>query len=244
MCEGEHDARAMCLIATSDERARRLSGAAPTSRVVRRSLGARAKTIGAGLVLFATRVPALLVLALALDLDPSRAGCPGVATRLLCFLWVYLAACVGLLALLGAWIGGRLRRRRAWILPVDLAHRCWAMAFVAAGLRPAAGGRREELVTPAGVHVLVRHAASSCCRLLLGARAAARYAPLSGGRRGPAPSILAGRRLPNFVRRGTGEAVERESARARGRDGSREGTRFTPERRGAQRIAERDPARG
>jgi len=65
---------------------------------------------------------------------------------------------------------------------------------------------------------------------------------------------VAGRRLPNyFVRRDTGEQVERDNVRrlAEGlspRDGVLlypEGTRFTPERRirAIERIAERDPQR-
>lgn len=227
----------------------------------------RVKTIAPrviGLVLVTALFPVLLAIALAVDLVRSATRrVPWVAIRLLCFSWVYLAAeAVGLLALLGVWVAAGFGRRRTWAAEWTWRfQQMWAGWLFAAvrglfGLRLDVAG--AELVTPGPVIVLVRHA--SIVDTLLPSVLVARH----GGVRlryvlkrellaDPCLDV-AGRRLPNsFVRRGTGEAVERENVRrlAAGMgpaDGVLlypEGTRFTPGRRAAalERIAERDPAR-
>lgn len=227
----------------------------------------RVKTITprvAGLVLVTALFPALLVSALALDLVRSvTRRVPWVATRLLCFLWVYLAAeTVGLLALLGVWVAAGFGRRRAWMAEWTWRfQQVWAGWLFAAvrglfGLRLEVDG--EGVLTPGPVIVLIRHASivdNLLPSVLVARRARVRLRYVLKRELLADPCLdVAGRRLPNyFVRRGTGEAVERENVRrlAAGmgvEDGVLlypEGTRFTPDRRAAalERIAERDPAR-
>ena len=134
----------------------------------------------------------------------------------------------------------------------------WLFAAVRGlfGLRLEVAG--QALVTPGPVIVLVRHASivdNLLPSVLVARRARVRLRYVLKRELLADPCLdLAGRRLPNyFVRRGTGEAVERENVRrlAAGmgpEDGVLlypEGTRFTPERRTAalDRIAERDPER-
>jgi 1-acyl-sn-glycerol-3-phosphate acyltransferase len=231
------------------------------------TIARRVKTIAlrvAGLVLVTALFPALLVIALALDLVRwVTRGAPWVATRLLCFLWVYLAAeTVGLVALLGVWVAAGFGRRRAWMAEWTWRfQQVWAGWLFAAvrglfGLRLEVAG--EEVVTPGPVIVLIRHASivdNLLPSVLVARRARVRLRYVLKRELLADPCLdVAGRRLPNyFVRRGTGEAVERENVRrlATGmgvEDGLLlypEGTRFTPDRRAAAlaRIAERDPAR-
>ena len=231
------------------------------------TIARRVKTITPrviGLVLVTALFPALLVIALALDLVRSvTRHVPWVATRLLCFLWVYLAAeTVGLLALLGVWVAAGFGRRRAWMVEWTWRfQQVWAGWLFAAvrglfALRLEVAG--EGLVTPGPVIVLVRHASivdNLLPSVLVARRARVRLRYVLKRELLADPCLdVAGRRLPNyFVRRGTGEAVERENVRrlAAGmgpEDGVLlypEGTRFTSERRAAalERIAERDPAR-
>ena len=231
------------------------------------TIARRVKTIATrviGLVLVTALFPALLVLALAVDLVRSATRqVPWVATRLLCFLWVYLAAeVVGLLALLGVWVAAGFGRRRAWMAEWTWRfQQVWAGWLFAAvrglfGLRLEVAG--DGLVAPGPVIVLVRHASivdNLLPSVLVARRARVRLRYVLKRELLADPCLdVAGRRLPNyFVRRGTGEAVELENVRrlAAGmgpEDGVLlypEGTRFTPERRVAalERIAERDPAR-
>ena len=188
---------------------------------------------------------------------------PWMAIRLLAFLWVYLAAeTFGLLALLAIWVASGFGARAAW-----LQERTWsfqqlwaAVLFGAArglmGLKLGVEGDGE--VAPGPVIVLVRHASilDNLLPSVLVARAHRihlRYVLKRELLSDPCLDV-AGKRLPNyFVRRGTGEAVERENIRrlAEGltsRDGILlypEGTRFTPERRERllAAVAERDAER-
>src|SRR6185436_1979128 len=103
------------------------------------TVGRRLKTIGSrvvGLVAVTALFPALLAVALVLDL--------------VCFLWVYLAAeAVGLLALLGVWVaagfGRRRERIREWTWRFQQVWAGWLFAAVRGlfGLRLEVAG--EEL---------------------------------------------------------------------------------------------------
>lgn len=207
-------------------------------------------------------VPLLLV---ALPVDAVRAlltRVPPTATRLVLFLWAYLAAeVVGLLALAALWAAslGGLRgawlRERTWRL-----QRAWTGALLGAmksifGLRLEASG--IDAAGPGPTIVLIRHA--SLLDTLLPAQLVSRphgmwlrYVLKRELLADPCLDV-AGRRLPNyFVRRGTGEAIEKERVRdlARGLGGDEgvvifpEGTRFTPARRRREidRLAAHDPA--
>ncbi len=212
-----------------------------------------------GLLLVTALLPVLLLVGLAIDFGRwAVSRVPPTATRLALFLWVYLAAEVAALA--AAWVASGGGRRDAWLRDVTgrLQH-LWAAALFRAvralfGLRlEVAGG---EDVTPGPVIVLIRHA--SIVDNLLPANLIARphgirlrYVLKRELLADPCLDV-AGQRLPNyFVRRGTGEAEERDRvgalAHGLGRDEGvliyPEGTRFTPERRARAiaRIAERDP---
>jgi 1-acyl-sn-glycerol-3-phosphate acyltransferase len=206
----------------------------------------------------------LLVVALLVDLARWVARrTPWMATRLLLFAWVYLAAeTVGLLALLGLWLAAGFGRRRAW-----MADWTWRFQQVWAGwqfgaIRALFGLRLDvegaERLRPAPVIVLIRHASivDNLLPSVLVAREARirlRYVLKRELLSDPCLDV-AGKRLPNyFVRRGTGEETERENVRrlatGLGPDDGillyPEGTRFTPERRAAAiaKVAERDPQR-
>jgi 1-acyl-sn-glycerol-3-phosphate acyltransferase len=215
-----------------------------------------------GLVLVTALLPVLLVAGLLIDAVRRVAfGVPPTAARLALFLWVYLAAEVGGLAVLAAlWIASLGGRHRAWLR--DMTWRLqqrWAGVLIGA-VRMLFRVRIEvvgdDAVAPGPVIVLIRHA--SIVDTLLPAHLIARphrihlrYVLKRELLADPCLDV-AGRRLPNyFVRRGTGEAqeVDRVLALADGLgvdDGVLiypEGTRFTPERRARAiaRIAERDP---
>lgn len=217
-----------------------------------------------GSLLLTLLFPVALVLAAFLDAGRfilSRK--PFMATRLLAFLWVYLAAeIVGLIALLAIWVATGFGRRR-W----SMAEWTWRCQQVWAGAMFAAACRLMSLhvevsgvgaLRPRPVIVLVRHASildnllpSVLIARMHGIRL--RYV-LKRELLGDPCLDVAGNRLPNyFVRRGAGERAERENVRrlAQGlsaRDGVLlypEGTRFTVERRARAiaQIAEQDPQR-
>lgn len=217
-----------------------------------------------GLLVATVLLPLLLVVAVVVDLARWLAHrTPWMAVRLLLFLWVYLAAeTVGLAALLGLWLAAGLGRREAW-----MAGWTWRFQQVWAGwqfravrglfgLRLDVEGR--EALRPAPVIVLIRHASivDNLLPSVLVAREARihlRYVLKRELLSDPCLDV-AGKRLPNyFVRRGTGEAAERENVRrlatGLGPDDGvllyPEGTRFTTARRAAAlaAIAERDPER-
>ncbi len=226
----------------------------------------RAKTVPPivlGLILVTVLFPPALVVALLVDLGRWVVRHrPWMAVRLLCFLWAYLAAeTIGLLALLGIWLASGCGARAAW-----LAERTWrfqqlwagalfAVARALFGLRVEASG--DEVVRPGPVIVLIRHASivDNLLPSVLVARAHRlhlRYVLKRDLLSDPCLDV-AGRRLPNyFVRRGSGEEVERRNIRrlAEGlgpEDGVLlypEGTRFTPERRrqAIERLEASDPA--
>jgi 1-acyl-sn-glycerol-3-phosphate acyltransferase len=214
-----------------------------------------------GLVLVTTLLPVLLLAALVTDAARRVTfGVRSTAVRLLFFLWTYLAAeVVGLAALTALWVASLGGRRRAWLEDATwrLQQR-WAGALFGAarllfGMRLEVAG--EDAVAPGPVIVLIRHA--SIVDTLLPAELVARphgirlrYVLKRELLADPCLDV-AGRRLRNyFVRRGTGEAQERERVRAlaHGLGSSEgaliypEGTRFTPQRRARAiaRIAERD----
>lgn len=217
-----------------------------------------------GFVLVTALFPALLVVALLLDVGRAVVlRTPFMATRLLVLLWVYLAVeSAGLLALLSLWLAAGFGRRRAW-----MADWTWRFQQVWAGLMFAAARRLmglrvevsgDEALGQGPVIVLVRHASivDNLLPSVLVARAhriRLRYVLKRELLSDPCLDV-AGKRLPNyFVRRDTGEEVERDNVRrlAEGlspRDGVLlypEGTRFTAERRerAIERVAERDPQR-
>ncbi len=216
-----------------------------------------------GLLLVTVLFAALLVVALLVDLVRWIVRrTPGMATRLLCFLWAYLAGeTFGLAALLGLWVASGFGRRREWLLDRTWAfQQRWAgWMFGAArrlfGLRIIVSG--DEVVEPGPVIVFIRHA--SIVDNLLPANLVARphglrlrYVLKRELLSDPCLDV-AGKRLPNyFVRRGTGagEEVARVRALADGLgpdDGLLiypEGSRFTEERRrrAIDRIGESDPA--
>ena len=215
-----------------------------------------------GLVLVTALLPLLLVAGLTIDAVRRVAfGVPPTATRLVLFLWVYLAAEVtGLVALAALWVASVGGRRRAFLCDATWRlQQLWAAVLFGAvrvlfGLRIEVTG--DEAIAPGPVIVLIRHA--SIVDNLLPANLVARphrirlrYVLKRELLADPCLDV-AGRRLPNyFVRRGTGEAQEVERVRALAHDLGDddgvliypEGTRFTPERRARAiaRIAERDP---
>ncbi|HVP01877.1 MAG TPA: lysophospholipid acyltransferase family protein [Solirubrobacteraceae bacterium] len=215
-----------------------------------------------GLLVVTALLPLLVVVAVVVDLVRRLVrGTPFMALRLLAFLWAYLAAeTIGLLALLAIWVASGLGARRAW-----LAERTWRFQQVWAGalfnaaralfdLRVEVSG--DEVVAPGPVLVLIRHASivDNLLPSVLVARAHRihlRYVLKRDLLSDPCLDV-AGKRLPNyFVRRGTGEEVERRNVRrlAEGlgpEDGVLlypEGTRFTEERRGQaiERLERSDP---
>lgn len=214
-----------------------------------------------GLLLVTALFPALLVLALLVDVGRRLAfGIPPTAARLLAFLWVYLAAeVIGLAAMAAAWglsFGGR--RETALQRMTLRLQQLWAGALFGAvrrlfGLRLEVAG--AEAIAPGPVIVLVRHASivdNLLPSVLIARPHGIRLRYILKRELLADPCLdVAGRRLPNyFVRRGTGEAaeVERVHSLARGLEPDEgvlifpEGTRFTPERRqrAISRIGERD----
>jgi len=215
-----------------------------------------------GLLLVTVLFPALLVLALVVDVVRRLAfEIPPTAVRLIAFLWVYLAAeVVGLAAMAAAWVLSLGGRRQAALVRMTLRlQQLWAGVLFGAvrglfGLRLELNG--DDAIAPGPVIVLIRHASivDNLLPAILITRPHAirlRYVLKRELLADPCLDV-AGRRLPNyFVRRGTGEAVELERMRSLAEGLERdegvliypEGTRFTPERRARAiaRIGERDP---
>ena len=230
-------------------------------------IGRRLKTVPAvvlGLLVVTALFPALLVLAVIVDVVRAvSARAPFMATRLLTFLWVYLAGeTLGLLALFGLWLAAGFGRRRAWMNEWTWRFQQFWAGWMFAGTRRLMGLRVEvegrEALQPGPVIVLVRHASivDNLLPSVFVARAHRIHLRYVMKREllGDPCLDVAGKRLPNyFVRRDTGEAVELENIKALAQnlapqDGLLlypEGTRFTPERRerAIEKIAERDPER-
>ncbi len=229
-------------------------------------IGRRLKTVPSrvlGFALVTVVFPVLLVAALVVDLVRAvTKRRPFMATRLLVMAWVYLGgesvsiAGFGLTWLL-TWGPGRQRRlhRSAWRIQQWWAPSLFRPLCAMFGLTFSVEG--DEQAEPGPVIVLIRHA-SIIDNLLPSVVVAGphdldlRYLIKRELRSDPGLDI-GGDRLDNyFVRRGTGQEIERENIRrlAEGlgpRDGMLifpEGTRFTPERRARaiEKLGERDPA--
>ena len=219
--------------------------------------------IVAGLLVVTLLLPVLAIVAVAVDSVRWVARRrPWMASRLLAFLWVYLAAeTTGLAALLGIWLAAGFGRRgrwmaaRTWDFQQHWAGGLFAVAVRLFGLRLDVSG--GEVVRRGPVLVLIRHASivDNLLPSVLVARAHGvrlRYVLKRDLLSDPCIDV-AGKRLPNyFVRRGTGEEVERRNIRRLAQDLGPEdgvllypeGTRFTEERRlqAIERLAASDPA--
>lgn len=217
-----------------------------------------------GLVLVTALLPVLLVGAFFVDLFRwATKRSTWMAMRLVLFLWIYLAGdTVGILSLFGVWVLSGFGRNRERMLDWTWRfQQLWVGFFFGVvrlllGLRVEVEG--EECVRPGPVIVLIRHASivdNLLPSVFVAARERVRLRYVLKRELLSEPCLdIAGQRLPNyFVRRDTGEEVERERVRelAEGMgpdDGFLlypEGTRFTPERRerAIEKIAERDPQR-
>ena len=227
----------------------------------------RLKTIPlilAGLVLVTALLPVLLVGAFFVDLFRwATKRSTWMAMRLVLFLWIYLAGdTVGIISLFGVWVLSGFGRNRERMLDWTWRfQQIWVGFFfnvvrLLLGLRVEVEG--EECVRPGPVIVLIRHASivdNLLPSVFVAARERIRLRYVLKRELLSEPCLdIAGQRLPNyFVRRDTGEEIERQRVQALAEgmgpeDGFLlypEGTRFTPERRvrALEKIAERDPAR-
>jgi len=217
-----------------------------------------------GLVLVTALLPLLLVAALLVDVFRAiTSRKPFMALRLVLFLWIYLACdTAALLALLALWlVSGFGHNRKLLVDSTWNLQQLWVRVLLGSvkalfGLRIVDEG--SECLRPGPVIVLIRHA-SIVDNFLPSALVAAperihlRYVIKRELLSEPCLDV-GGQRLPNyFVRRDTGEQVERERigqlARGMGSEDGvllyPEGTRFTAERRqrALEKIAERDPQR-
>ena len=230
-------------------------------------IGRRVRTVPTrylGFLLLTVLFPVLLAVALVVDIARKIAARrPFMATRLLIMGWIYFAGeavCITLFALTWLFTLGPRRAERlersAWHI-----QQWWAQSTMFAPLRRMCGLTLEiegdDQVLPGPVLVFIRHA-SIIDNLLPSVVVAGphdlnlRYLIKRELRNDPGLDI-GGDRLKNyFVRRGTGQEIERQNVRrlAEGlgpKDGMLifpEGTRFTPERRARaiEKLAERDPA--
>ena len=217
-----------------------------------------------GLVLVTALLPVLLVGAFFVDLFRwATKRSTWMAMRLVLFLWIYLAGdTVGILSLFGVWVLSGFGRNRERMLDWTWRfQQLWVGFFfdvvrLLLGLRVEVEG--EECVRPGPVIVLIRHASivdNLLPSVFVAARERIRLRYVLKRELLSEPCLdIAGQRLPNyFVRRDTGEEIERQRVQALAEgmgpeDGFLlypEGTRFTPERRirALEKIAERDPAR-
>ena len=217
-----------------------------------------------GLVLVTALLPVLLVGGFFVDLFRWLVHRKTwMAMRLVLFLWIYLIVeNVGLLGLLGIWLvsgfgrnSGRMveltwRFQQVWI--------GWMFGAVRLLLGLTVQLEGEECLRPGPTIVFIRHASivdNLLPSVFIAARERIHLRYVLKRELLSEPCLdVAGQRLPNyFVRRETGEEVERERigklAGGMGPDDGfllyPEGTRFTPERRdrALEKIAERDPAR-
>lgn len=217
-----------------------------------------------GLVLATALLPVLLVGAFFVDLFRwAFRRKTWMAMRLVLFLWIYLLIDVaGILGLFGIWLGcgfGHDRERMVdWTWHFQQLWIGWFFGIVRVllGLKVEVEG--EECLRPGPVIVFIRHASivdNLLPSVFIAARERIHLRYVLKRELLSEPCLdIAGQRLPNyFVRRDTGEEIERRRVQALAEgmgpeDGFLlypEGTRFTPERRdrALEKIAERDPAR-
>ena len=217
-----------------------------------------------GLVLVTALLPVLLVGAFFVDVFRwAFRRKTWMAMRLVLFLWIYLLIDVaGILGLFGIWLGcgfGHDRERMVdWTWHFQQLWIGWFFGIVRVllGLKVEVEG--EECLRPGPVIVFIRHASivdNLLPSVFIAARERIHLRYVLKRELLSEPCLdIAGQRLPNyFVRRDTGEEIERRRVQALAEgmgpeDGFLlypEGTRFTPERRdrALEKIAERDPAR-
>ena len=217
-----------------------------------------------GLVLVTALLPVLLVGAFFVDLFRwAFRRKTWMAMRLVLFLWIYLLIDVaGILGLFGIWLGcgfGHDRERMVdWTWHFQQLWIGWFFGIVRVllGLKVEVEG--EECLRPGPVIVFIRHASivdNLLPSVFIAARERIHLRYVLKRELLSEPCLdIAGQRLPNyFVRRDTGEEIERRRVQALAEgmgpeDGFLlypEGTRFTPGRRdrALEKIAERDPAR-
>jgi 1-acyl-sn-glycerol-3-phosphate acyltransferase len=230
-------------------------------------IGRRLKTIPPyilGLIVVTALLPLLLVGALLVDifrLITQRK--PFMALRLVVFLWIYLVTDIAaLLALFVSWlVSGFGLNSKLLVSSTWHAQQLWVRVLLGSvkllfGLRIVDEG--AECLRPGPVIVLIRHASivdNFLPSALVAARERVRLRYVIKRELLSEPCLdVGGQRLPNyFVRRDTGEEVERDNigqlASGMGSEDGLllypEGTRFTAERRqrALEKIAERDPQR-
>ena len=217
-----------------------------------------------GLVLVTALLPLLLIGAILVDLFRAiTQRKPTMALRLVAFLWIYLATdTLGLITLFALWLLSGFGSNRTMMLNSTWRfQQLWVRVLLGSvkllfGLRIIDEG--SECLTPGPVIVLIRHASivdNLLPSALLAARERVRLRYVLKRELLSEPCLdVAGQRLPNyFVRRDTGEEIERErigqlASGMGSEDGFLlypEGTRFTAERRqrALEKIGERDPQR-
>ncbi len=217
-----------------------------------------------GLVLVTALLPVLLVGGLFVDIFRWAVHRrTWMAMRLVLFLWLYLLiGTAGIVGLFGIWLAcgfGRNEERMVeWTWHFQQLWIGWFFSIVRVllGLRVEVEG--AECITPGPVIVFIRHASivdNLLPSVFIAARKRIHLRYVLKRELLSEPCLdIAGQRLPNyFVRRDTGEEIERQRVQALAEgmgpeDGFLlypEGTRFTPERRdrALEKIAERDPAR-
>ena len=217
-----------------------------------------------GLVLVTALLPLLLIGAILVDLFRAiTQRKPTMALRLVAFLWIYLATdTLGLITLFALWLLSGFGSNRTMMLNSTWRfQQLWVRVLLGSvkllfGLRIIDEG--AECLTPGPVIVLIRHASivdNLLPSALVAARERVRLRYVLKRELLSEPCLdVAGQRLPNyFVRRDTGEEIERErigqlASGMGSEDGFLlypEGTRFTAERRqrALEKIGERDPQR-
>ena len=230
-------------------------------------LARRLKTVPpiiVGLVLVTALLPLLLIGALLVDIFRAiTQRKPWMALLLVVFLWIYLATdMAALIALFALWlVSGFGRNAKLMVGATWHFQQLWVRLLLGSvkllfGLQIVDEG--AECLRPGPVIVLIRHASivdNFLPSALVAARERVRLRYVIKRELLSEPCLdVAGQRLPNyFVRRDTGEEVERENigqlASGMGSEDGLllypEGTRFTAERRqrALEKIAERDPQR-
>ena len=217
-----------------------------------------------GLIVATALLPLLLIGALLVDIFRAiTQRKPFMALRLVVFLWIYLVTDIAaLLAMFVAWlVSGFGLNSKLLVSSTWHAQQLWVRVLLGSvkllfGLRIVDEG--AECLRPGPVIVLIRHASivdNFLPSALVAARERVRLRYVIKRELLSEPCLdVGGQRLPNyFVRRDTGEEVERENigqlASGMGSEDGLlpypEGTRFTAERRqrALEKIAERDPER-